>query len=157
MLLHSPHHFLLLLWVALVVSPTMGVAQNRTLAPTNAPLLLTVEGKVEVARGGGAVWTPGQPNQVLSPGDRIRTGERSRATIRLLDLSVLRVNEITTLEIRPPDPGGRKTLLDLRSGRSYLHNREKPTELQFRTPLASGAIRGTSSSFPSPRPTGAPW
>lgn len=143
MLLHSPHHFLLLLWVALVVSPTMGVAQNRTLAPTNAPLLLTVEGKVEVSRGGGAVWTAGQPNQVLSPGDRIRTGERSRATIRLLDLSVLRVNEITTLEIRPPDPGGRKTLLDLKSGRSYLHNREKPTELQFRTPLASGAIRGT--------------
>ena len=80
MLLHSPHRFLLLLWVALVVSPTMGVAQNRTLAPTNAPVLLTVEGKVEVARGGGAVWTPGQPNQVLSPGDRIRTGERSRAT-----------------------------------------------------------------------------
>ena len=56
MLLHSPHHFLLLLWVALVVSPTMGVAQNRTVVPTNAPLLLTVEGKVDEVRvfhGGG--------------------------------------------------------------------------------------------------------
>src|SRR5437879_8993725 len=32
---------------------------------------------------------------------------------------------------------------DLRSGATYGTSREKPTEIQFRAPVASGAIRGT--------------
>jgi tetratricopeptide (TPR) repeat protein len=119
------------------------MAQPRPASPTDASVLLTIEGKVEVARAGGAVWTAAETNQLLNAGDRVRAGSRSRATIRLLDLSVLRVNELTTLEIRPPGEPGKRMLLDLKAGRSYLFNREKPTELQFRTPLASGAIRGT--------------
>src|SRR5262249_54475620 len=76
-------------------------------------------------------------------GDLIHTGEGSRATIRLADRSVQRVGDLTTLEIRPPTLPGKRLLFDIKGGRSYLFNREKPTELQFRTPLASGAIPGT--------------
>src|ERR1035441_824739 len=76
-------------------------------------VLLTVSGKVEVATRGETVWTAGHTNQVLRLGDRLRTGKNSRATLRLSNLSVLRVYELTTLEIQPPEQPGRRAALDL--------------------------------------------
>ena len=105
--------------------------------------LLSAEGKVEVARAGQAAWSAGATNQVLQNGDRVRTGVRSRATIRLSDMSVLAVKELTTLEIRPPQAPGANSGFDLKSGGSYFFNRERAGTVEFRTPLASGAIRGT--------------
>jgi Flp pilus assembly protein TadD len=105
--------------------------------------LLTVEGRVEVARTGSLAWTAGQTNQSLEIRDRVRTGMRSRATVRLSDLSVLRLSELTTIEIQPPAKSGNKPVLEQRSGATYFLNRERPSEVEFRTPQASGAIRGT--------------
>ena len=50
----------------------------------------------------------GRTNQTLKLGDRLRTGKSSRATFRLSNLSVLRVYELTTLEIQPPEQPGRR-------------------------------------------------
>src|SRR5271157_1959043 len=116
--------------------------QGAASGTTNA-VLLTVSGKVEVLPRGETLWTAGHTNQVLRLGDRLRTGKSSRATLRLSNLSVLRVYELTTLEIQPPDQPGRRAVLDLESGAAYFFNRDKPSETQFRTPSASGAIRGT--------------
>ncbi|MGD0816378.1 MAG: TonB-dependent receptor [Verrucomicrobiota bacterium] len=109
----------------------------------NDAVLLTVSGRVEVAPRGQTVWTAGHTNQLLRLGDRLRTGKNSRATLRLSTLSVLRVYELTTLEIQPPEQPGARAALDLESGAAYFFNRDKPSETQFRTPSASGAIRGT--------------
>ena len=79
-------------------------------------VLLTVEGKVEISAAESATWTPGRTNQVLNVGDRVRTGVRSRATIRLSNKSVLRVNELTTLRIQLPPQTSSAPVLDLRSG-----------------------------------------
>jgi hypothetical protein len=110
---------------------------------TNDAVLLTVSGRVEVAPRGETAWTAGHTNQILKLGDRLRTGKNSRATLQLSTLSVLRVYELTTLEIQPPEQPGRRAVLDLESGAAYFFNRDKPSETQFRTPSASGAIRGT--------------
>jgi Flp pilus assembly protein TadD len=118
-------------------------AQN---ARTNNPAetaLLTIEGKVEVSVAGAIVWSPARTNQLLRVGDGLRTGARSRATLRLSDKSVLRINELTTLKILPPPESRNAPVLDLGSGSTYFFSREKPADIQFRTPLASGAIRGT--------------
>ncbi|MGA2177695.1 MAG: FecR domain-containing protein [Verrucomicrobiota bacterium] len=106
-------------------------------------ILLTFSGKVEVSPAGAPAWNPGQTNQVLPLGYRIRTGKSSRATLRLSNLSILRVFELTTLEIRPPKATGKVSALDLNSGAVYLFHRDQPGEIEFRTPAASGAIRGT--------------
>jgi tetratricopeptide (TPR) repeat protein len=106
-------------------------------------VLKTVSGKVEVAPHGQTVWTAAHADQVLKLGDRLRTGKNSRATLQLSNLSVLRVYELTTLEIQPPEQPGRQAALNLESGSAYFFNRDKPSETQFRTPSASGAIRGT--------------
>ena len=106
-------------------------------------VILTIEGKADVAVKGASGWTPAKTNQTLKVGDRIRTGNRSRATLKWSDLSTLRVNELTTLEIQPPSQADKKPELDLKSGAAYFFSREKPSDIQFRTPVASGAIRGT--------------
>ena len=132
---------------------TFAGSQLRVLRPSAASpceptrqvecLLLTAEGKVEVSPVGQTEWTTARTNQVLRVGDRVRTGARSRSTIRLTNLSVLRVNELTTLQIQAPSGTGQQPGLDLKSGAAYFFHRDRPEEMQFRTPLASGAIRGT--------------
>jgi Tfp pilus assembly protein PilF len=55
----------------------------------------------------------------------------------------LRVNELTTLQIQAPQQAGKAGVLDVRSGSTYFLGRGKPSDQEFRTPLTSGAIRGT--------------
>src|SRR2546423_4966634 len=118
-------------------------AQTPASKGTAESVLLTLEGKVEVAPAGATSWSAARTNQLLQIGDRLRTGLRSRATLRLSDKSVLRVNELTTLKIQPPPKESKAPVLDLSSGATYFFSREKPATVEFRTPLASGAIRGT--------------
>ena len=132
------------LLLLLGVAARYASAADKTPAPS-APscVVLAIEGKLDVARKGSAAWTTATTNLTLQAGDRIRTGMRSRATLRWSDLSVVRVNELSTIEIQPPAKEGNKSELDLKSGAAYFFSREKPSEIQFRTPVASGAIRGT--------------
>ncbi len=127
-----------LLWAALA-------ARAESPAETNAHnvVLLTFSGTVEVAVKASEAWNPGTRNEVLQIGDHIRTGKNSRATLRLSDLSISRLFELTTLEIQAPQkPTGTDTL-NVESGAAYFFNRDRPMVTQFRTPSTSGAIRGT--------------
>jgi Tfp pilus assembly protein PilF len=106
-------------------------------------VLLAISGTVEVAPAGSTNFAPGQPNQILHLGDQVRSGKASRATLRLSDKSVLRLYELTTLQIKPPQQAGHNDVIDVKVGATYFFNRDKPQETQFQTPSASGAIRGT--------------
>ncbi len=117
------------------------IAQQNVV--TNKCVLLTVEGLVEIKRRGATNWVNAAPHSELNPGDQLRTGGNSRAALRLSNLAVLRVNKLTTLEIRAAAAGSSVPLLDLKAGSTYFFNRTKPMETQFRSPTVSGAIRGT--------------
>src|SRR2546429_4390180 len=117
-------------------------ASALPVATAQAGLVLTIEGTVEVSRAGTTQWASASTNLSLGFGDSLRPGPHSRSTVRLSDLSVLRVNENTLLEIRSQSEG-QGSILDLKSGSCYFFNRSKPASIQFRTPLISGAIRGT--------------
>src|SRR5512145_2135401 len=87
-----------LCWLVLGLCPALAWGKS---------VLLTIEGKVEVARAGTLAWAAGTTNQILQIGDRVRTGIRSRATLRHSDLNVIRLDELTTLQIQAPaTPGG---------------------------------------------------
>ena len=62
--------------------------------------------------------------------------------MQLSDRSIIRLNERTTLEILPPRSGGKRRF-GLPRGSIFFFNREKPADVEFDTPLAAGAIRGT--------------
>ncbi|MDB6123592.1 MAG: TonB-dependent receptor [Pedosphaera sp.] len=132
----------LLLLAAAFFNFTKLAHAEPTSVTNQAGIILTIERTVEVARSGSLQWTPATTNLSLRFGDSLRTGPGSRATVRLSDLSILRVNEKTVLEIRSQTEA-KGSLLDLKSGSSYFFNRSKPASLQFHTPLISGAIRGT--------------
>src|SRR5262249_21507443 len=86
-------------------------------APAGATsALLSAEGTVEWSRAGQASWQAAKAGQTLAAGDRLRTGRHSRATVRLADLSVFRVNELSTLQIIEPGVKEKKPMLDLKSG-----------------------------------------
>ena len=116
--------------------------QTTTKTVGNDAVLLTVAGTVDVSPVGATTWSTGATNQVLKVGDRVRTGKNSRATVRLSNLSVLRMYELTTLEIQPTEKNAR-SMIDVKAGSVYFFNRDLPSQMQFRTPSASGAIRGT--------------
>src|SRR5205085_4115650 len=67
---------------------------------------------------------------------------QSRAAIQLSDRSIVRLNERTMLEIQAPLHAEKKRFR-LPFGSLFFFNRERPTSVEFETPLAAGAIRGT--------------
>ncbi|MGH8094558.1 MAG: tetratricopeptide repeat protein [Chthoniobacterales bacterium] len=81
--------------------------------------------------------------QKLAWHDRIRTGEDSRAAVRLSDSSILRLDELTEAEVLPPPTTAAKPTLDLKQGTAYFFSREKSREINVHTPAANGGIRGT--------------
>jgi tetratricopeptide (TPR) repeat protein len=105
--------------------------------------LLSKENIVNVATKGGAAWTAATVGQALATGDKVRTGEDSRATVRMTDLSILRIGELTTTEITPPGTTSDKPGLNVKEGTTYFFSREKSREMRIETPAANGAIRGT--------------
>jgi predicted Zn-dependent protease len=110
--------------------------------PSPASQLVGFAGKVEITVAGTNDWQPAITNQFLHPGDRLRTATDSRATLQLSDRSVLRVNQSTILEIQPPSQPARHRF-GLSRGALFFLDREKPVDVEFETPLTTGAIRGT--------------
>jgi Tfp pilus assembly protein PilF len=127
-----------LLWAACVAR-----AEPLPESKASNVVLLVFSGTVEVSTTGGQEWRPGITNQALPFGATIRTGRSSRATLRLSNQSLLRVFELTTLRIEEPQASRTGAAVNLGSGAAYFFNRDRPGELEFRTPSASGAIRGT--------------
>jgi len=106
-------------------------------------VVVTVEGQVEVLPKGATNWVAATVGQKLEAGYQLRTGPKSRALLRLSNYSVLRVGELMSYEIEPPRTATGKPGLNLKSGAAYFFSRDKPQEIQIRTPIVTGAIRGT--------------
>src|SRR5439155_6198717 len=67
---------ILLFWA---MQPLMAQTNVPARPETNQVAVVELEGRAEVSRAGSALWDPAYTNQVLVAGDRLRTGERSRA------------------------------------------------------------------------------
>ena len=118
-------------------------AAPSDLAETNHfSRLVGFAGMVEVTVANTNDWRIATTNQVLRVGDRLRTAADSRATLQLSDRSVIRVNQSTIIEIQPPTPPARHRF-GLKRGALFFLDREQPADVEFETPLTTGAIRGT--------------
>ncbi len=114
-----------------------GVAESKT--PSR---VIEAAGVVEFNLSASTNWSIATNGLGLQPGDKVRTRAASRAAVQLSDRSVIRLSERTTLEILPPRNAEKKRF-GLPGGSIYFFNREKPADVEFDTPLAAGAIRGT--------------
>src|SRR5688572_821062 len=111
----------------------------RTLAFSQNAHVLEKQNTVVVAKP-DAAWVAAEVGQQLAARDRLRTGQLSRALLRLTDLSMLRLNELTSITILPPGRAARGPGIDLLGGAAYFLSRERPEEIQIRTPSASGIL-----------------
>jgi len=134
--------------VALPVIGVLLLAAGRLCAQINAPpnvvtnvSVLEMEGQVEVMRAGTANWRPAVTNQALAAGDGVRTGERSRAVVRLSNLTLVRLDELTFIQI--PLAPRKRISFNLRRGILYLFHRDRPGEFEMETRTVSSIIRGT--------------
>ena len=82
----------------LFLAGRIGVAQPAS-TTSGQVVVLTLENRVEVLRAGARVADPAYTNQTLLPGDRLTTYARSRATLRLGDASVIRINERSVYQV----------------------------------------------------------
>lgn len=98
-----------------------------------------VEGIVVHSRANGA-----RQNAVvglhLNFGDRLVAQKGARATIRLNDLTDFQLREYTSIQL--VEENG-TCVLNVFHGALYLFSRDRPREVQFRTPHAGGGVRGT--------------
>ena len=60
------------------------------------------------------------------------------------DGSVLQLDELTTIEIKPPKDAADHATINLPRGSAYFFNKGNSPEVNIETPSANGAIRGTA-------------
>jgi tetratricopeptide (TPR) repeat protein len=118
------------------------VGSAQTAETTEGAALLSKENVVDMSKGGGS-WAPATVGQPLAIHDWLRTGEDSRAAVRLTDLSVYRMSEFSKIEITPPATVSDKPGLNVKEGTTYFFSREKSREMRVETPAVNGALRGT--------------
>jgi tetratricopeptide (TPR) repeat protein len=102
---------------------------------------VSVQGTVEAQKVGETQWQPVKLNDQFRAGDQIRTLERSRADVALLDQSVLRLNENTTITIQAVKEE-RTGVVDLLRGATHFFSRG-PRSLEVQTPVVFAGVRGT--------------
>ncbi|MFN7955206.1 MAG: tetratricopeptide repeat protein [bacterium] len=143
---------------AVCVARAVAIAGLLALCATDASAapggkLVSVSGTVSVHRAGGTTEI-GAPFEDLAVGDRVETGERSRAAILLADETQVKLNSLSNLTITaiggaasgvlPASAGaaGEGSVLSLGQGEAWIR-RKSPGGFEMRTPTASAAIRGT--------------
>ena len=125
------------LLLTLLLLPGRAAAQaTNAAAPPNQ--IVMAQGQVEVRKAGSDQWTPARTGQVLQPGDRVRTRERSRAEIYLGSGQTIQKGELSEIEIPPTaNPTFQRGLFK-------IFNREPARGSKFGLPnTATAAIRGT--------------
>src|SRR5438477_13205991 len=104
-------------------------ARPQQPAGRDVSLLVAKKNRVEAAPGASGAWKAVEVGLELAIHDRLRTGDLSQASVRLTDLSVLQIDELTTIEILSPrGPGGNKPALDMKAGQLYFFSRDRPRE-----------------------------
>ena len=113
-------------------------APSAPTPPGHEAVVVEIEGPVEVSRVAN-VWDRAYTNQVLHAGDRLRTLERARALVNLSGPGLLRVGELSLLEMPPEQTAG----FSLLRGVANFFHRGQPGTVPIRTPTLTTLIRGT--------------
>jgi len=119
-------------------------AVSATNQPAAAEVrIVSLQRDVEVLPAGATSWVLTQTNQPLHPSDRLRVGRNSRVSLRWSDQSVVHFDELTEIEILPPD--SRETLFGLRLLKGFMSffHRDAPGRIRVLSRGAPAGIKGT--------------
>jgi len=105
--------------------------------------IIELQGTVEIMPAGANTWVLTQTNQVVHPGDRLRSGENSRLTLKWSDQSVVPFAALTELEILAPEKSGSLAGLNLVKGVISFFHRDNPGRIKVLTHGATASVEGT--------------
>ena len=125
-------------FVFLVFVPCISLAETTELM---AGYAVSLQGIVEIRRANHAVWEPVKPNDPFMVGDAVRIGAKSRADIALVNETVIRLDQNTTIMFSGPEKSGFSILELIKGALYFLTNR--PRTLKIATPFVNGVIGGT--------------
>jgi len=103
--------------------------------------VVSVQGEVVISRTGSPRWVRATLRETLCPGDRIRIEARSRAAVRLVNETVLRLDQGTTVTFSQIEPEAPSWIELLRGAVHFLSR--VPQRLDIRTPFVNAGIEGT--------------
>jgi tetratricopeptide (TPR) repeat protein len=132
---HSTALFALVLGVAAQTS-----ASARDCAEWHADLV-AAEGTIEVRRVDTTDWAGLARGDIVCTGDSVRAQAFSRATLRLPDQTMIRLDQHSTLTLDERDDGA-GSLVKLLRGVIHVISRD-PRSLQFSTPHVNAGLKGT--------------
>jgi tetratricopeptide (TPR) repeat protein len=134
----------IVLTIWLICCPKSAFSQSAPpAAGTNEIRIVELQNLVEVSPAGAKTWVLTQTNQLLHPGDRLRTGPNSRVALRWADESVVPFGASTELEVLPPDAKDSQPGLFLVRGILSFFHRDKPGHIRAMTLGALAGIEGT--------------
>jgi tetratricopeptide (TPR) repeat protein len=120
-------------------------------ASQNIALILAGTGGIERSQN-GTDWTAFTMGSELAVGDRLRTRELSRATLKFNDVTELRIGASSEVRLLNAQGGPR---LEFISGTFYFLSRDPPGSWIFETPSLVGTNRGTEFGLQVEARTGA--
>lgn len=132
-------HAAIVLFFAHLFLFNMGTAvHGQTTVPSLATTnyITFLQGSVEIQKAGETVWRAAALKQILATGDRLRTGEKSRAQIYLATGMIHSVGEFAEIQFSG-------TTTAIRRGIFRIFSREKQPGATFELPSATAALRGT--------------
>ena len=102
--------------------------------------IVSVQGRVEVKRGGVTEWVAVKLNNTFCTNDMIRVHKRSRAAFVLPSQVILRLDEKTSIIFNGVEKK-RTSLLDMLRGAAHFFSRT-PRSLKVATPFVNGSVEG---------------
>ncbi len=112
-------------------------------------LVKYTDGRVKKRAGESPDWVNAEINSPVNSGDRLRTYQRSRAELELIDLDMIRMAPETTIDIVKlyEETKGKlkETKINLQEGDIWANLNKKTSTVTFdiTTPVAGAAITGT--------------
>jgi hypothetical protein len=101
----------------------------------------SVQGQVEQLTTETPHWAPVSLDQVFCPGDQVRVGQNSHASLLLNDDTLVRLAENSTISLSAPKEDG-SSWLDLLEGMAHFISRIRH-RFQVNTPYINACIEGT--------------
>ncbi len=124
--------------VFLVFLPCRSLAETTELL---AGYAVSLQGIVEIRRVNHAAWEPVKPNDPFMVGDAVRIRAKSRADIALVNETIIRLDQNTTIIFSGPEKDGFSILNLIKGALYFLTN--QPRTLKIATPFVNGVIGGT--------------
>jgi hypothetical protein len=129
-----------MVWMAALFG---GAVSSLVAADPGQHQLISFAGDVKITKKDAGSWVAPGTNMFLSAGDRIRTGQDSRADVRLSNRAILPISENTIITLGGDGGETDGAAFDLQVGRVFFLGNDKPSKVKPRSRSVAGAVRGT--------------